>query len=625
VSFLAALYVNLSYDGAFNAQAAFNFYSGKGLILDYLPTGYLQTNLPFQIINGLILKFFGRHFVVSHLANLLFYWLFFWFVLVLRRNTDSYLPLLAFIAVSLSPIFITFAFGGLGNIPSLMFAVTGAYVIIKRNDNVLTLFVGSALIAFAAATKWIQVLVFFPLLFLSILYIFQKRYKKVILGAVFIVLVFALCYFIQYSYYKLYEINDLNYAIGKSLKPSAGIPLSSRLVQFFTVYLDLSGLPFLAFPKIFLAVILSVVFGLCYFREFQRSRAGRASDQTDLLFIFMSSFALTYIVCWLLFIRESWYHRVFYADVLILLCAGILPYTLRGTRFIKMTTSLLIPVFLLYSLMHGIMIYFSRGDLINNFSNIELERNMRKGLALLPEKYISCGFDQLQAPRWAFLSGKKFRNIALSPVMYEYYYNQIPLFMFFEPENKVSVIPEMQYDLQDIFRFNSFGISKVLGLKTEESQFVSSIDYSKGDFRDNVRGVWPYKKNSGYRFLKFETAFLLRNDYSSSDIIIATHLFIHSKNYRYKGILLSEGTSAIAFYDIVFTPGDNIQSIRIPPGFGKHLIFYLSLLEGAHQRYEFISTPIGIAMSKIAVTERMNDNGLRPSEIRNATLPRRQS
>ena len=74
VSIYIVLFNLISFDGAFNAQAAVNLYKKGTLTLDYRPNNTLQTLLPFQVVNGFFLVQFGNTFLAANLVNILFYW-----------------------------------------------------------------------------------------------------------------------------------------------------------------------------------------------------------------------------------------------------------------------------------------------------------------------------------------------------------------------------------------------------------------------------------------------------------------------------------------------------------------------------------------------------------------------
>lgn len=483
VSLTALFYQTVSFDGAFNLQAAVNLYESGKPVLDYGPNIRLQTLLPYQIVNGAFLALLGKNLLAANCASVLFYLFLFLFFLQIARRTHSGYPLICFSILSLAPRFVGTAFAGYGEMPSIVFALWGFYFIVYFEDSRLTQTAGGAILGLALATKWVMLLSLLPLLFLF--YLTFKEQKKLPIAVLFS------CIFVAFSFhaYQLwfYQLWEQKLIFGAILDQAAPknhefinkeiSDLStylSRVSAFFAMYTQQS-VSILGYIKI----VLSIVFLYSAFTLYKTEKISTKSK----LFLVLAFFQAVYLFWYIFLSSRIWPRRYLNADVVFFAALSLyLAFDLKSKWRTYLNYFLLLSV-LAYSLN---FIVTNKQKIISNSSILSLERELRSALNLLPESYQAYGYGNWEAPIWSYLSEELFRDLFQVGVIKELELNKTPGFLFFDIgsvfdprawnliEETFQVKIEFAHDLFRIYKIEDFNFSQ-----QESGHFVSLDPYAQ--------------------------------------------------------------------------------------------------------------------------------------------------
>uniref|UniRef100_A0A7V4E4Q5 Glycosyltransferase RgtA/B/C/D-like domain-containing protein n=1 Tax=candidate division WOR-3 bacterium TaxID=2052148 RepID=A0A7V4E4Q5_UNCW3 len=632
-TYMVILHRGLSFDGAFHTQAAINLYKGASFNLDYGIKPYIQIGLPFQIFNGLFIYLFGRNFVVANLANILFYWLFFGFILFLSRKYSSVLPLLSFIAISFMPAFQIYGFGGYGELPALMYAIFGVYVLLKglvKEDNSLLYIVfGFLMLSFAVATKWIIYTLFIPLSLLCIpIALLLRKYSQILLGSIVFALNFIVLFLIQY--YEPANPQIVGILFNALYNQATQNPYNSyllRLSAFMEEYIRYSGFEVMAWLKIVLAVFIGILAAIDYFKiikslyiKVKNKNRTEDFDERRLFLIFICLSSVFYLFCWFFLWQKNWYRRVFNADILLFLSIGLLSNLYNKNsknniyRILKSFSVLAIVIFIIF---YG---YIQLSHLNLDNTSGKLESKLKEGLSSLPENFEGFGYGWWQAPRWSYISGKKFHNLFEYPVLY-YTLQGIPCYVFYEPENVLDLSSikyiEDTYNIRTVFEYKGFKIVRIIDFNKTNVIYTEEIDFSKGDFSKSIKNFWRWER--GFRHSKIESAIFLNNTGNFSYIYMDFKAHKGLENVILKGFLIPANESQGYIYDIpVRVVEHNHVFLEIPLHQGNKLLTLYLFHLGEIKKPPNDARLLGITVWKIKLTnltDKSDDLIIKPSGV----------
>ena len=398
------------FDGAFNAQAALNLYRHGKLLLDYASPYFLQTNLPFQVINGFFLWICGASFLAFNLANVLFYFGLFEFTDQVSRRFGIPDPWYAFCALSLYPNFFVNGFSGFGEVPFLVLLLWSVWIFINHRESKSGYLYSSVLYGLACATKYIAFLSVIPCILL--LWLQKCSRRQAVLVSAFAFITFIFCSLLQYAQY---PGNALSYMTGAiidqnmplhSLSPYVGAPVASyldRVALFMTSFLRDETLEISLFVLGLLCVSSYASIRDCF-------RTGHSENKRNRLALFLLFYAWLYFA-WYFFIgTRPWDRR--YLDGVALIIYGVSigsPFKAYLTKS-WMASLPFLPLFLGWGAASA-----------NNFSLdpkmivTRYEETLKEALALLPSNFVGYGYLIREAPRWSLVAHKRFYDIYQFP------------------------------------------------------------------------------------------------------------------------------------------------------------------------------------------------------------------
>lgn len=517
ISLFALLNSGLSFDGAFHAQSAVNLYDSFDFTLDYGRNSYIQTKVPFQIINGFFFWLFGKNLIVANFANVLFV-VVLW-VLIHRLSIKFKSPIihLSFICVAFGLYMPMIGFQGYGEVPALSIALFGLFFSTFHISN-KELFFGGALVGTAIATKWVLALAFPSMFLLLTLLFFEKKYKKtfLLLAGFFVALI--VFWMFEYSFSE----TGFAKAVSGTMKQTKGLDKSfhatylSRLGSFFNVFVKFSGGSFIAYSKLVFVLLLGVLSVYKLVQNIKRVIRLEPVSKEELFFLQIVAFMLVYTLWWFFLGTKPWYRRYFNADILLFIS---IPLTLRIIFFDKVVLQKYLQLFLrgAFSVLavvlsvtfigkHGYM-YGSTGR-----NSIGCENAIHAGLSKLPSDFDAYGYGWWQAPRWSFVSGLKFRDLNKMSKLdkYQMLTDDRKDYVFFGDENKLDKngvkYIHKRFKLKDVYSCQFGKIKEIVGsdkinLNQKVEQFVdfSQISYplTEGFYnREKEMYCWSSGKSS---------------------------------------------------------------------------------------------------------------------------------
>lgn len=594
VSAYVLLFNLLSFDGAFNSQAAINLYQNGTLTLNYRPNITLQTLLPFQVVNGLFLTMFGNTFLAANLANVLFYLLLFGLCVFLSGVYGSLL-LLAFSAVSMSPVFIfKYGFGGYGEIPALTFGLLGMAVLVFRRDSCMANIFAGMLVAFAITTKWVLFLIL-PSVFLTLFLMkLEKKTLLYFLGAIFVT--FVTVSFLQFSHLEPNEMRGILQSLVHQNTPHYGSEYLPQKVHDLKTYGFRLTKIWQAYSAMSFQFLVPIKIGLSFIIPFVAirilcSRKGQLNSM-DIFYVFLASFLFVYLA-WVFILNSRWpVRRMLNADVLLYLTAAALPCAARFGKTGRSATCAVLAIFLCtYTLFF--CTYTKQHSLD---SVIAHESEMRKGLELLPDDYNGFGNGVLEAPLWSFLSGKCFKDLFRDSVFYNCIENNCHNYLFTDRTIlnhplQLNLVLET-FRLRDVFEFRGFRISKIEGFNNNGKTYSELIDFSNDTAAQSITRIHDRTRHEMYAPPQFEfnemAVFLdNRRGLSFIEVEFMAHECHDGKNL--KVVVLSNRDKNICDYTI--TQGENGFQIWLTEKFrGSKIDVYLLLEKGNRNRSPLCET-----------------------------------
>ena len=516
VSAYIVLFNLMSFDGAFNTQAAINLYHKGTLALNYRSNLALQTLLPFQIVNGFFLTIFGNTLLAANLANIFFYLILFGLFTFLTCRYQSSLPMLAFICISSNIAFLAFGFGGYGEIPALTFGLLGVSFLVFKKDSYMGNSFAGMFIACAITTKWVLFLIL-PSVFLT-LFLLKPDKKKLLCFLLPFILTSIIVGFIQFSPIEFGKMEKLFRALINQNLPHHGSEYFPQQVNNLKTYgLHLSenwkayssfSFGFNGFVKIILSFLMVVMAIHILIRRREKL------ESIKILYIFLSFFLFVYLF-WAFALNSRWpIRRILNTDVLFYLGLSLLPCVLQFGKIGRYATFLFLAVFLI----GNILILFLYAKQNHFTSVINYETQMREGLKLLPKGYIGYGQGHLEAPHWSFLAKKNFHDLLRDSVFYNCIESNCNNFLFLQPTNPLNN-PQLNYvkelfNLKDIFDYMDFKLQRSRDLIVMERNMQKKLilmregaTYSIAQVKENAR----YKMYSPPFFEFNEMAVFLDN------------------------------------------------------------------------------------------------------------------
>lgn len=490
------------YDGLFNSQAALNLFSSGTLVIDYLPQSYLQTHLPFQFVNGLLLTILGRSLWVLNSANVLFYLCFITLTVYIARRFQSTILLVSIAALTLSPAFLEFGFNGYGELPGLTLILAGAVCSIVATSTGGHI-VSGVLLAAGMCTKWVLFLAFPPLLLLiAVLRPTRIELLTVISAAFSTGILLIAIEFLPFSELSLQQYLGLlldqttpthgsNYQHSVTTYPQ----LLARLRDVWSEYAALS-VPVVAQLKVLMLLPVSVVAAGLLLKPQETPKERRA------LYLFLVCFLLVYLL-WGVFFNARWYaRRLFNSDVLLYLCIGLIPAVLPERR--RLTA--LIGCLLLLPLITYATYFSWKLKMCSSCSVAAIEKQLRSHHNQLPDNYTAYSYSIYEAPILEFLFNKPVRNLQRKTFLFEYagtghppvlfkrqrttdHYRNLALFTRTIHQRKLF---EMQICSTDI----NLSASHIVGIYHPDRSYAAEIDFSSPSFARSVHSVWPRRWSS---------------------------------------------------------------------------------------------------------------------------------
>ena len=582
VSVYIVLFKLISFDGAFNTQAAINLYQKGTLTLNYRSNLALQTLLPFQIVNGFFLTIFGNTFLAANLANIFFYLLLFGLFAFLTCIYKSSLPLLAFSCMSLTPAFLTYGFGGYGEIPALTFGLIGVSCLVFKKNSYMANILAGILIACAISTKWVLFLIL-PPVFLTLFFLKPEK-KKLLYFFSAIIFTFVIVSFLQFSHFEPGEMEKLSQLLVKQNTPHYGseyIPqkihdlktYGLRLSQIWNAY---SSFSFGFFGPVKIGLTFIIFFVAIYILIRRRERL----ESTNIFFIFLACFLLVYLF-WAFTLNSRWpERRMLNTDVLFYMGIGLLPGAARFANIGRLA------VFGFLSIFFGINTMFFFGYTgKNHLTKVTVyESQMKEGLKLLPKNYSGFGQGHLEAPHWSFLAKKDFNDLLQNSVFYDCIENGCNNYLFLQPTNpldaaQLNFVQEI-FKLKEVFNFRGFQIERIEGFNSHWKIYVEQIDFTEKRVENSISNIHERTRDKMYSPPHFEfneMAVFLDNKRGNPliEVVFTAHKCHEGKNL--KVALINNMEKHIRNFTV--TQGENKIEISLPKKFRKSNIDLYLLLE----------------------------------------------
>lgn len=477
----------LSFDGAFQAQAAYNWWTEGVYRVDYERMD-TQTRLPFQIINGFFLVFFGKTFLVANFANILFYLLLILllFKLYSRFGREKNF-LLALVALSLSYGVLTFGFDGLGEVPMITMLLWGLYFLVYREENNYNIFLSGFCIGAGLATKWVGFLVAAPITITLLLLFLKKEYKYIFFLLLMIGITFLSFSYLQYNY-KFVGTAGLGEVVNQGLPATKNNKQEyfSRLQVFFSSYKEGSLFTLLAVTKVGLLVILIFTL-LKTIKDVSIQKFAASKIQEWILIII--TYTLVYYFWWFFLGAKPWYRRLFCADILLFISLSFISLSIFKNK--KLLLTLILGLFITG---HSFYFFSRFNDTLkekpDGLDVFVLENKMDNALNQLPIDYKGYGYGWWQAPRWAFIGGKKFQNVfklnlnaklaIIDPVLKDKHY------LFTEKDNELDPSSWNQVkellQIGEVFDYeDEYEVYKIESFK-RPSRLKKYIDFGREDY-----------------------------------------------------------------------------------------------------------------------------------------------
>ncbi len=500
ISLYVLFNIELSFDGAFHSQAALNLYQHGKYMLDYPLSGFTQIKVPFQLVNGFFLTLFGTNFISANLANILFYIGLLWFIFVVYKKYKTSFVFISFIAISFGLEFLTIGFSGYGEVPGLVLVLFGFYLLTNEPSGSPTVFWGAFLLGTAIATKWIFVLVLPIVGIVLLVQLLHKEYKYIfytLLGGALALLLF---WSIEYHNYTV-DIRHMINSILANTKPVNNLYYSSypeRMQKFWDTYVSSSGTVFVALLKIIAYIQLTIISVYLLLKAVVKNKAGQFISSYEFFLLLLSLLAIEYFIWWMFISSKPWYRRGINADILLVISIALSIKTsfskktiFRISSYLSIGILILILAFNLYGFFGGKP---GKQLLTKDKKTIVLESELSRGLAQLPEDYKAYGYGWWQAPRWSFISGKKFQDLYFMTIedRRKIEEGSGKYYVFFEPVNYVAMKAYNQihqlFKLSTVFEYNRYSIKQIVSKKDSTINF-SLINYADNGY-DKTEGVY---------------------------------------------------------------------------------------------------------------------------------------
>ncbi len=582
VSTYVTLFHLLSFDGAFNTQAAINFYSKGTLTLNYRSNTTLQTLLPFQIVNGFFLTIFGNTFLATNLANIFFYLLLFGLFIFLTCTYRSALPMLAFSCMSLSPAFLAYGSGGYGEVPALTFGLLGVSILVFRRDSYMACILAGILIAFAITTKWVLFLILPPVVLTLIMLRPDRKSLLYFLGAT--LFMYTLVSFLQFSHLESDEIGKLFRSLISQNTPHYGSEYFPQKVNHLKTYgLRLrkiwEGYSSMSLGFAPIKIGLSLI--ICFVAIHILFKRKNPLEKKDVFFIFLASFLLIYLI-WAFALNSRWpARRMLNTDVLLYLGTGLLPYAASFSTIRRLAVFGLLAIF---TSTHFLFFLPSmkQGHLC---TVITYESRMREGLQLLPKNYNAYGSGVLEAPHWSFLAGKNFKDLFRDSVFYDCIENDCYNYLFLKSSSTLPLIkPQVDlvhkiFKLNNVFESRKFQISKIEGFNNSGKEYVESVDFTEEKAAQSIVRIHERDRDKMYAPPLFEfneMAVFLDNKRRLPliEVVFNAHECHDGKNLR---VALVDNKGKY-IQNFLVTRGENKFEVSVPKKFrGSKIDVYLLL------------------------------------------------
>lgn len=469
ICFYALFFAWISFDGAMHMQAGLNMFTKGKFILDYTPELQSEIKSPIEFFNGLFVLILGKNTIAVNLFNTICYFSFFLIIKKLSKQLNTVLPLIFFSFISFSPGFLEFAFGGYGEFPALMFALIGMYILLKKSNYINTL-LSAILVAFSLSSKWVMVLIIPGVLTILLL---NRDKKKTI---IFLSTCAAICLGI-FIYENIYSLN-MEY---ESIKPFfldilyQATPTENtfynnyveRIGLFWNQYVTYSNGYLIAILKIILFAINAIVGTTIISKHLINKEVSHKSITKFYLFLLISS--TIYILWWFFLSAKPWYRRALNADILLILTTSLSLWMLQNIYKEKSpilkTTIIICSAIIFINAVHVGAIKFTDTIQKKEDNAIFKSEMLINSLKSLNEDSIFFGYGWWQAPKWAFFSNKKFKDLYKEDHSICYKTNS-NCYIFFEVENQIT--PDEldtinnRFNLETITEFGSFSIKKIL-------------------------------------------------------------------------------------------------------------------------------------------------------------------
>lgn len=489
-------YEPLSFDGAFHAQVAKNLYNNGSFVLDYGSNSNIQTKVPFQMVNGLFLWLFGKSFVVANLANVFFLVLLWRLIVKIGEKFQTNWGHVGFIALAFSTPFIYFGFEGYGELPSLALALWGIYYLIYEKQKLWCVVLGGFLIGAAVATKWVLALAAIPFGLVLIYFILDKKYRLLALSLVGLIVAFSVFWSIEYANTTTTAGKVFSSTLRQSNASHSGMYSSygQRFGLFWKEFVRYSGSISWAWSKVVVYVLIFAFSIRLLFHEFLKFRKQKQISENSLFILSLVAFLVVYVSWWFFLGSKPWYRRFLNADILFFIILPVISGALGITNK-KLQTGLKysIVVLLLLFTFSYVDVFFQRRSFIFRDvpkGTVELDVQMKAGLKKLPSNFNGYGYGWWQAPRWSFVSGKKFRDIySLSKLeKYRLLKDKNKHYIFFESENSLDKGGlkhiHKRYDLKEVYSCSKGKIKQIVGVPgiSADEEIKQFVDFSESNY-----------------------------------------------------------------------------------------------------------------------------------------------
>jgi hypothetical protein len=472
------------FDGSSGLIAAQNLYRTGFLKMNQPPHIYMQTNLPFQVVNGFFIFLIGNSFLTANLANVFFLALLLCIFIELSKMVESDLPLFSFTAFVLSPIVIAGGFSGFGELPALVFVVSGGMIVAKEDIGSSRIIAGGVLIGLGCATKYIALLCWPALLLALLLSRFGFR-RSALLVAVS-GLTFLASFLYQHLPYGLEEIQMLfsrvvganqvaNTEVTRLVETFNGEPVGRYEVLWSVI--SESSYPAVAVFKAFLVLLLAGLLA----REIL-VRGGNRPKAVTFTFHYLCAFLLVYLSWYFLLNNRPWERRFLNSDILIFANLALLPALVPlEKRYLEWSLGFLAVIYFCVSL-----------PSLSSCAQCNVscrEAIVREGLSNLPSNYRGYGFSMRMAPRWSFLADRVFFDLFASDPFFDCFERGCQNYLFLDGTRNYQAADfarvENAFELAEVWSDRKAetgdAIFEIKGFRRTEKKPAPEIDFSSSN------------------------------------------------------------------------------------------------------------------------------------------------